>query len=62
MEGGKDGKVGVNLNAALTWLEKIHKEDKIDVSRLVLEVNRRLEEQERQQMQVARMQSEMKIS
>lgn len=45
-DGGSDGKVSVNLNAALTWLDRIHKEGKIDVTKLIHEVNERLEEED----------------
>jgi len=58
-EGGKDGKVKKNLSAALTWLDRIHKEGKIDVSNLVFEVSNELEQQEHQQLEVLKNQTEL---
>lgn len=49
-----------NLSAALTWLDRIHKEGKIDVTKLVFEVNQELEIQEHQQLEVLKNQSEMR--
>ena len=60
-EGGKDGKVKKNLSAAMTWLDRIHKEGKIDVSNLVFEVNAELEQQEHQQLEVLKNQTEMRL-
>lgn len=35
MEGGKDGKVQKNFEAALTYLEQIEKEGEINVDKLI---------------------------
>lgn len=58
IEGGKDGKISVNLNAALTWLDRIHKEGKIDVTKLILEVNEKLEEEDARHREADRIHSE----
>ena len=50
-----------NLSAALTWLDRIHKEGKIDVGNLVFEVNAELEQQEHQQLEVLKNQTELKL-
>jgi len=50
-----------NLSAALTWLDRIHKEGKIDVTKLIFEVNQELEVQEHLQLDILKNQSEMKL-
>ena len=57
IEGGKDGKVKQNLNAALIWLERIHKEGRIDVENLILTVNEMIEEQEEDVEKIAKISS-----
>jgi len=49
IEGSKDGKVKTNLNAALVWLDNLEKLGKIDVTQLILDVNRLMEEEEKKE-------------
>ena len=61
MEGGRDSQILQNYSAALAWLDRIHKEGKIDVNKLVIEVHEKLEEQERLQKDALRGQTEMPV-
>lgn len=46
IDGGRDGKIKRNLNAALVWLDRIHKEGKIDVYNMINQVNEMIAEED----------------
>lgn len=46
IDGGRDGKIKRNLNAALIWLDRIHKEGKIDVNNIIAQVNEMIAEED----------------
>ena len=48
MEGSEDGKVKVNHQAALVWLEKLQKTDQIDVDKIISRLVKHMEENPRQ--------------